>query len=188
VAVVFAVYGHVIQQRRIAEEAYGDFDKVSMDSGLAVLKPIERVWKDDDGVSFRASMEPVFHSGAAGAKFDQSASIRPLFNGDPLLLIGSHSVVLTALAYAKGDAPDRVVAGFVFDPMPMVGPRALDVDEIVPESSGGACVSRCARNSRRFEGRPNRTRLQTRRMLGSIRARRSLEYREQYRVSPPAAS
>jgi hypothetical protein len=30
------------------------------------------------------------------------------------------------------------VAAFVFDPMPMVGPRALDVDEIVPESSGGS--------------------------------------------------
>jgi hypothetical protein len=27
-AVVFAVYGYVIQQRRIAQEAYGDFDKV----------------------------------------------------------------------------------------------------------------------------------------------------------------
>jgi hypothetical protein len=138
VAVVFAVYGHVIQQRRIAEEAYGDFNNVPVESGLAVLKPIERVWKDDDGVSFSASMEPVFDSGAAGATLDQSALIKPLFNGDPLLLIGSHSVVLTALAYAKGNAPDRVVAGFVFDPMPMVGPRALDVDEIVPESSGGS--------------------------------------------------
>jgi len=139
VAVVFAVYGHVVQQRRIAEEAYGDFSKVSMDSGLAVLKPLERVWKDDDGVSFRASMEPVFDSGAAGAKLDQSTLIQPLFNGDPLLLIGGgHAVVLTALAYAKGNAPDRLVAGFVFDPMPMVGPRALDVDEIVPESSGGS--------------------------------------------------
>ena len=41
VAVVFAVYGYVIQQRRIAQEAYGDFDKVTMDSGLAVLKPLE---------------------------------------------------------------------------------------------------------------------------------------------------
>jgi hypothetical protein len=109
---------------------------------------IEPVWKDDDGVSFRASMEPVFDSGAAGAKLDQSALIRPLFNGDALLLIGSHSVVLTALAYAKEDAPDRVVAGFVFDPMPMVGPRALDVDEIVPESSGGMLAFHGARETR----------------------------------------
>ena len=138
VAVVFAVYGHVIQQRRIAEEAYGDFDKISMDSGLALLKPLERVWKDDDGVSFRASMEPVFNSDGGG-KYDQSALIQPLFNGDPLLLMGGgHPVVLTALAYAKGSAPDRLVAGFVFDPMPMVGPRALDIDEVVPESAGGS--------------------------------------------------
>jgi hypothetical protein len=138
VAVVFAVYGHVIQQPRIAAEAYGDFDKVSMDSGLAVIKPLERVWKDDDGESFRASMLPVFDSDA-GAKLDQTALIEPLFGGDPLLLIGGgHPVVLTALAYAKGSAPDRLVAGFVFDPMPMVGPRALDIDEVVPESAGGS--------------------------------------------------
>ena len=31
VAVVFAVYGYFIKQRRIAQEAYGDFDKVTMD-------------------------------------------------------------------------------------------------------------------------------------------------------------
>jgi hypothetical protein len=37
--VVFAVYGHVIQQPRIVQEAYGDFGNVSMDSGLAVIKP-----------------------------------------------------------------------------------------------------------------------------------------------------
>jgi hypothetical protein len=72
VAVVFAVYGHVVQQPRIAEEAYGDYSKVSMDGGLAVLKPLERVWKDDEGVSFRASMDPVFDSGA-GAR----SSINP---------------------------------------------------------------------------------------------------------------
>jgi hypothetical protein len=138
VAVVFAVYGHVIQQPRIAEEAYGDFGNVAMDSGLAVIKPLERVWKDDDGVSFRASMEPVFDSDG-GAKYDQTALIQPLFSGDPLLLMGGgHPVVLTALAYAKGSAPDRLVAGFVFDPMPMVGPRALDIDEVVPESAGGS--------------------------------------------------
>jgi hypothetical protein len=138
VAVVFAVYGHVIQQRRIAEEAYGDFDKVSLDGGLAVLKPLERVWKDDDGVLFRAAMLPVFDSDG-GAKLDQTALIGPLFSGDPLLLVGGgHPVVLTALAYAKSSAPDRLVAGFVFDPMPMVGPRALDIDEVVPESAGGS--------------------------------------------------
>ena len=56
VAVVFAVYGYVIQQRRIAQEAYGDFDKVTMDSGLAVLKPLERIWKDDDSVGHSLSL------------------------------------------------------------------------------------------------------------------------------------
>jgi hypothetical protein len=136
--VVFAVYGHVIQQPRIAEEAYGDFRNVSMDSGIVLIKPLERVWKDDDGQSFRASMLPVFDSDA-GAKLDQSALIQPMFSGDPLFLIGGgHSVVLTALAYARRSAPDRLGAGFVFDPMPMAGPRALDIDEVVPESAGSS--------------------------------------------------
>jgi hypothetical protein len=140
VAVVFAVYGHVIQQPRIAGEAYGDFNNIEMDSGLAVIKPVERVWKDDDGESFRVKMEPLFNSDAEGAKFEQSALIEALSNGDPLFLIGGgHPVVLTALAYAKRNTPpDRLVAGFVFDPMPMVGPRALDIDEVVPESAGGS--------------------------------------------------
>jgi hypothetical protein len=56
VAVVFAVYGYVIQQRRIAQEAYSDFDKVTMGSGLAVLKPLERIWKDDDSVGHSLSL------------------------------------------------------------------------------------------------------------------------------------
>jgi hypothetical protein len=85
-----------------SQEAYGDFDKVAMDSGLVVIKPLERVWKDDDGVSFRAAMEPLFDSDFAGAKFDQSVLIQALFNGDPLFLMGGgHPVVLAALAYAK---------------------------------------------------------------------------------------
>jgi hypothetical protein len=46
----------LIQQRRIAQEAYGDFDKVTMDSGLAVLKPLERIWKDDDSVCHSLSL------------------------------------------------------------------------------------------------------------------------------------
>ncbi len=67
-------------------------------------------------------MQPVFDSD--GAKFDQAALIQPLFNGDPLR--------------------DRLVAGLVFDPMPMIGPRALDLDEVVPRAPAAACVSRCA--------------------------------------------
>jgi hypothetical protein len=66
--VVFATYGHVIQQVRIAQEAYGDVSK-------------------------------------------KSAS-KPL------------------------------VAGLAFDPMPMIGPRALDIDEVAPKSAGGDL--RCA--------------------------------------------
>jgi hypothetical protein len=138
VAVVFATYGHVIQQKRIAEEAYGDFKNIAIDGGLAVTKPLERIWKDDDGVAFRALLEPLFDADAGNAKFDQSVLIQALFNGDPLLLMGEHPVVLTALAYAKSEAPDRLVAGFVFDPMPMVGPRALDIDEVAPKAAGGS--------------------------------------------------
>ncbi|MBV9221545.1 MAG: hypothetical protein JO366_05345 [Methylobacteriaceae bacterium] len=138
VAVVFAIYGHVIQQPRIAEEAYGDFDKVSLDAGVSVTKALTRDWKDDDGVPFKASLEPLFDSEAPGAKFDQNALIQAVSNGDPLILVGGeHPVVLTAVAYAQKNAPDRLVAGFVFDPMPLIGPRALDIDEVVPQSAGG---------------------------------------------------
>jgi hypothetical protein len=137
VAVVFAKYGHVIQQPRIAQEAYGGVEKVSLDQGYPVAQPLARTWKDDDGVAFKATMTPLFDADN-GVKFDQSALIQAVADGDPLILGGGeHPVVLTALAYAQNNAPNRLVAGFVFDPMPLVGPRALDIDEVVPQSAGG---------------------------------------------------
>ena len=138
VAVVFAAYGHVIQQPRIAEEAYGDVGKVALDSIFAALAPLTRTWKDDDGVLFQASGEPLFDSSAPNAKFDQDKLIQAVSNGDPVILVGGgHPVVLTALAYSQKNGAEPLVAGFVFDPMPMIGPRALDIDEVVPESAGG---------------------------------------------------
>jgi hypothetical protein len=137
VAVVFATYGHVIQQPRIAEEAYGGFDKIGLDKGFPVTQPLVRTWKDDDGGMFKASLTSLFDADA-GDKFDQSRIIQAVTDGDPVILGGGeHPVVLTALAYAQSDAPNRLVAGFVFDPMPLVGPRALDIDEVAPKSAGG---------------------------------------------------
>jgi hypothetical protein len=138
VAVVFAAYGHVIQQPRIAEEAYGDFSKVSLDPISNALSPLTRTWKDDDGVTFNVSGEALFDSDAPDAKLDQGALIQALSNGDPLILVGAgHPVVLTALAYSQKTGSQPLVAGYVFDPMPMIGPRALDIDEVAPESAGG---------------------------------------------------
>ena len=137
VAVVFATYGHVVQQPRIAAEAYGGFDKIPLDRGLPVATPLARDWTDDDGVRFRASIAPLFDADS-NRKFDQNAMIQAVANGDPLILVGGeHPVVLTALAYSDDKAVNRLVAGFVFDPMPMVGPRALDIDEVVPKKEGG---------------------------------------------------
>jgi len=138
VAVVFAKYGHVVQQKRIAEEAYGSVEEVSIDKGAAVAERLARDWKDDDGTPFRTTVERVFDADSAGNAFDQDLLIRALSNGDPLILMGAtHPVVLTALAYAPGSDAQRLVAGFVFDPLPMVGPRALDIGEVVPKSAGG---------------------------------------------------
>ena len=104
----------------------------------SAIKPLARAWKDDDGVIFRVSAEPLFDSDIQGVKFDQNALIEAVSNGDPLILVGGgHPVVLTAVAYAKANGPTPLVAGFVFDPLPMVGPRALDIDELVPKSAGG---------------------------------------------------
>lgn len=138
VAVVFATYGHVVQQIRIAQEAYGDVSKVALDSSSNAIGPLARTWRDDDGVAFHVTAEPLFDSDSPGAKFDQDALIQSVSNGDPIILVGGgHPVVLTALAYEQKSASQPLVAGFVFDPMPMIGPRALDIDELVPRSAGG---------------------------------------------------
>src|ERR1700677_4079821 len=70
VAVVFATYGHVVQQLRIEQEAYGNIDKVALNTSSSAINPLARAWKDDDGVAFNVSAEPLFDSDAAGAKFD----------------------------------------------------------------------------------------------------------------------
>jgi hypothetical protein len=138
VAVVFATQGHVVQQARIAEEAYGDVSKVAFDSTASMLGPLTRLWKDDDGVNFRASGETLFDADAPGAKFDQDKLIQAVSGSDPVILVGGgHPVVLTALAFMQKSGTQPLVAGYVFDPMPMIGPRALDIDEVVPTSAGG---------------------------------------------------
>ena len=92
-----------------------------------------RTWKDEDGVGFRASFEPIFDDSAAGGALDAKPLFGAIANGDPLILIGNdHPVVLLGLAYAE-DRPERAVAGFVLDPKPMVGRRPLDHDELIPE-------------------------------------------------------
>ena len=137
VAVVFAMYDHIVPQARIMTEGYGGLDKIPVDAGIAVALPLTRTWKDEEGVGFRASFEPLFDDGAAGGAFDAKPLFGAIANGDPLILIGNdHAVVLLGLAYAE-DRPDRAVAGFVLDPKPMVGRRPLDHDELVPNSAGG---------------------------------------------------
>ncbi len=136
VAVVFALYDHIVPQSRIMAEAYGSLDKVPVVAGLSVAAPLLRNWKDEEGVDFRVSFEPMFDDGA-GRAFDAKPLFGAIANGDPLILIGNdHSVVLLGLAYAE-DKPERAVAGFVLDPKPMVGRRPLDRDELVPNSAGG---------------------------------------------------
>jgi hypothetical protein len=138
VAVVFAIKGHVIQQQRILAEAYGNLDQISIDAGFAVALPLTRTWTDDDGVGFRASVESVFDDTAPGAVFDPKPLIEAIVGGDPLILLNNeHPIVLTALAYTETDVPGRLVAGLVYDPMPIVGARTLDSDEVVPNSAGG---------------------------------------------------
>jgi hypothetical protein len=138
VAVVFATYGHVVQQPRIAAEAYGGVDSVPLDSGFAsVTAPLQRAWTDDDGLGFRATATALFDMDVA-APFDEGALIEAISAGDPVILGGgTHPVVLSALAYEKTGTANRLLAGFVFDPTPMVGPRALDTGEIIPRKTGG---------------------------------------------------
>jgi hypothetical protein len=138
VAVVFATYGHVVQQLRIEQEAYGNIDKVALETSASAITPLSRSWRDDDGVAFNVAAETLFDSDAPGAKFDQNALIEAVSNGDPLILVGGgHPVVLTAVAFSKASGPTPLVAGFVFDPFPLIGPRPLDIGEVVPQNAGG---------------------------------------------------
>jgi len=137
VAVVFAIYGHIVPQSRILSEAYGSLDKIPADPGFEVALPLARTWRDEDGIDFRASFEPVFDDIAARGAFDPKSLFGAIADGDPLILIGNeHPVVLLGLAYTA-DRPDRLVAGYALDPKPAVGRRSLERDELVPNSAGG---------------------------------------------------
>ena len=84
VAVVFAMYDHIVPQARIMTEGYGGLDKIPVDAGIAVALPLTRTWKDEEGVGFRASFEPLFDDGAAGGAFDAKPLFGAIANGDPL--------------------------------------------------------------------------------------------------------
>jgi hypothetical protein len=136
VAVVFAMYDHIVPQARIMAEAYGSLDKVPVVAGISVAAPLLRNWKDEEGVDFRVSFEPMFDDGAGGA-FNAKPLFGAIANGDPLILIcNDHPVVLMGIAYSE-DRPERAVAGFVLDPKPMVGRRPADREQLLPNSAGG---------------------------------------------------
>ena len=136
VAVVFAMYDHIVPQARIMAEGYGGLDKVPVVASIAVAAPLMRIWKDEEGVDFRASFEPMFDDAVGGA-LDAKPLFAAIDHGDPLILIcNDHPVVLMGIAYAE-DRPERPIAGFILDPKPMVGRRPAARDQLLPNSAGG---------------------------------------------------
>jgi hypothetical protein len=135
ISMLFSFYGHTVSQERIVSEVYGHPVNMPAGYGVVIARQLNRVWKDDDGNRFRATLTGAYDHDAQINTLNNAMLISELDNDHPIIIgSGSHAMVLTAIQYT----PAMVTALGVFDPWPGRGARDLTPAEIVPIERGGA--------------------------------------------------
>ena len=117
ISMVFSYYGHPVSQARIVAETWGQV--VNMPGQPTdILRDLNRVWRDDNGDTFR-SVGDAFSANGFNA-------IADLQNDQPLIIgSGGHATVLTALTSDINlqTGAWQVVEAVVRDPWPTSGGR-----------------------------------------------------------------
>ena len=137
ISMVFAYYGHPISQQRIVSEAYGAPVNMPAVSGFLIAQALNRVWIDDRGRQFKASLKAAFDAQSGVEAINSAVIVEALANGHPLVVgARGHAMVTTAVYYISTPNGPGILNVGVFDPWPGVGARNLLPDEMVPVPFG----------------------------------------------------
>jgi len=126
---VFAYWGHPIDQREIVRQTWGVVRNMPAQPG-DIMRDLNRDWKDSDGDEFTVAAD-VFSANGATAAQDLA--------GDMPLIIGSmgHAMLLTAISYNRAPNSQGVVTGgLVRDPWPGNGGRR----QLSPQEAAAAML------------------------------------------------
>lgn len=133
ISMVFAFYGHRVNQERIVSEVYGAPYNLPAGSGFVVARSLNRAWIDDTGRPFRSTLQAVFDVQSGVAAINNVAVISALARGFPLIVgARTHATVVTAVTYSPTPLGPNITAVGVIDPWPGIGARLLMPDEMVP--------------------------------------------------------
>lgn len=137
ISMVFGHYGYRVAQERIVTEAYGAPVDMPAVNGFVIASALNRVWIDDRGREFEASLEAVFDVMAGYSTLDNIGIVDALDEGNPIIVgARGHAVVMTSVQYINTPVGPNIVRVGVFDPWPGRGPRWLAPDEMVPVPRG----------------------------------------------------
>lgn len=139
-SMLFAYYGHPVEQGRIVETVYGRVVNLPAFSTRTISALLSRQWEDDDGEMFEVQMHGAYDPFMGFNSLSNAVLVSELSQEHPFIYCNrSHCMVLTALAYVRTPAgPQPYNAGF-FDPWPGHGARgAAERAELVPVHAGGA--------------------------------------------------
>lgn len=119
ISMVFAFYGHPVDQKRIVSETWGSIQNMPAENGT-ILQDLNRSWKDERGVPFRSMGDML--------SVNVETAVQDLQAGHPLI-IGAlgHATVLTALTSNIDLSTGQwgVVAATVRDPWPTNGGKRI---------------------------------------------------------------
>jgi hypothetical protein len=134
IANIFAFHGHPVAQEKIVEAVYGRKDNLPAFTGAVIARQVNRIWTDDNGDRFRATLTAAYDQDAGVFAINNAFMINELRSERPFLVgNASHCMVATAIDFS----PVRVVAVGVFDPWPTAGSRPLSAAEMMPMNRGG---------------------------------------------------
>ena len=130
ISMLFELYGHPIDQRRIAATLYKTPPPCKTSSPSAILHLINQGWKDDNGETFHCRTDALYDQFAGVDNMHPQDIIDSLGSGDPLLLCTTHHcMVLTEVHYIPTPMGPSLTEMGVADPWPGAGLRSLNAAE-----------------------------------------------------------
>jgi hypothetical protein len=139
-AMIFACFGHPIDQSVIVQTVYGAVVCVAAQHSTTIGSVLSSTWTDKTGTSFSSTVTAAYDSANLIYGLDNNIIVNELANNRPLLYANTHhAMVVVSMDYMQTPAGvGQVLAVGVLDPWPAsLGFHLLSAGEVVPDQSGG---------------------------------------------------